>query len=189
MWNAAPAAAATDIAGRVADLTQLASLDARHVEGHVDGTYLHLPAGVPPKLERERVAAVDFAGLDALYGIARLGYLALDVEALDCQLLLSFPFHATRPLVVSFEHAHCDGPFSRDAAPASWVLLNRTRALLAAYGYELADATEAGDATYVRADLFPELAFPDPLPWASNVSFYTNGRCKRPWLRWGKRWS
>lgn len=187
IYNAQPLYDAKDKQGRVADLSQIASLDAGHITNHVNGTFLDLPKGASPRLQRQRVATVDWSLLRSLYGFERLGYLALDVEALDCRLLLAFPFQSFRPHVVSFEHAHCDGPFSRDEDPSTWIYLNRTRTLLAAYGYELADKTEAGDATYVRADAFPVIDFPDPPPWG-NVSIYRNGRCKRPWLQWGKRW-
>ena len=163
-----------------ADLSLIASLDAGLIEGHVSRNATG--DAVVRSLARRPVAAYDWAQLRAAYAPARLGFLAVDAEALDCQLLLAFPFHALRPHVVQFEHAHCDGAFSRDADPGTWILLNRTRGLLAAYGYEVANATHAGDATFVRADALPRV---DAAFAAARPGLYANGRCKQPFLRWG----
>ena len=173
MLNAEPARGGTS-----ADLSLIASLDPRHIEGHV----AHNATGDARvrSVSRKAVAALDWAALAAAYALDRVGFLALDAEGIDCKLVLSFPFDVLRPNVVQFEHTHCDGPFSRDGDPADWVRLNLTRGLLGAHGYEIFEATEAGDVTFVRADSFP-------LVGREFAEGYKNRRCRQPWLEWGVR--
>ena len=173
MFNAEPARGGTS-----ADLSLIASLDPRHIEGHV----AHNATGDARvrSVSRKAVAALDWAALAAAYALDRVGFLALDAEGIDCKLVLSFPFDVLRPNVVQFEHTHCDGPFSRDGDPADWVQLNLTRGLLGAHGYEIFEATEAGDVTFVRADRFP-------LVGREFAEGYKNRRCRQPWLEWGVR--
>mmetsp|Transcript_19785 Transcript_19785/g.51406 ORF Transcript_19785/g.51406 Transcript_19785/m.51406 type:complete len:352 (-) Transcript_19785:20-1075(-) len=173
MFNAEPARGGTS-----ADLSLIASLDPRHIEGHV----AHNATGDARvrSVSRKAVAALDWAALAAAYALDRVGFLALDAEGIDCKLVLSFPFDVLRPNVVQFEHTHCDGPFSRDGDPADWVQLNLTRGLLGAHGYEIFEATEAGDVTFVRADSFP-------LVGREFAEGYKNRQCRQPWLEWGVR--
>lgn len=164
------------------------SLDARHISQHLAGGFL--VADEAPS--SDAVAAADWDLLLAMYGVDKVGLLLVDAEGFDCKLLLAFPFHVLRPNVITLEHAHCDGPFSKDGDPSTWVLMNRTRALLAAYEYVHVDATEDGDSTFIRADILPpvDVARPgfDAFLERSTFPLYENGRCKRRWLEWGARW-
>ena len=161
------------------DLSLIASLDAGLARGHIERPGATGDAVVDRVVTRP-IATYDWPAVVAAYAVDRAGILQIDAEALDCQLLLAFPFHALRPRVVRFEYSHCDGAFSK-RDPSTWVLLNRTRGLLAAYGYEIVGAG-ADDVTYVDAGDFRRL---DAAFLAERPDVYRNGRCKRPFYEWG----
>lgn len=97
------------------------------------------------------VPAYDWAALISVHGISTIGHLIIDTEGLDCRLLQSFPFSKIRPLMVSFEHCHCDGPQSSRYEDRP--VFNATIAILRAYGYERLEPYEGGPFGLIVSDL------------------------------------
>ena len=94
---------------------------------------------------RRTVPGFDWATLLTTHGGDAVGLLLLDVESMDCDLLLRFPFDDVRPDVVVFEQNYCASEQREKRAAVD--------AALVALGYEeapgfLGDARN--DACYVR---------------------------------------
>ena len=147
----------------------IGSLQASHIEEHL-WPFMHNAFHPERLLRRIPVPAVDWAAILAMHSCHAIGLLLIDAEGVDCRLLDSFPFHAVRPNVIVFEHAHCDGTGSHqprgDSSSSSSTAarrhdhhrpaFERTRALLLAHGYRQV-ASDAGatlgdsmDATFYR---------------------------------------
>ena len=130
------------------EFSSLASLSEAHINQHLERVSkwhkgLQKVKDVPHKAVR--VSSFDWDTLIDVYGVGTIGHLIIDTEGLDCRLLVAFPFHRLRPQLISFEHAHCDGPFSSttttttsaDAADTASgrPLFRRAVSVLAAHGY------------------------------------------------------
>lgn len=94
-------------------------------------------------LGSEVISATDWVTAFRAHRISAIGWLQLDVEGLDCDLLLDFPLSELRPNVIAFEHRHCDGshaigPTNALARPK----YERTVAHLKRHGYEVTHGNE-----------------------------------------------
>ena len=54
------------------------------------------------------VPGFDWNDLFRTHGVVSIGHLITDTEGLDCTLLQRFPFDRLKPLLITFEHCHCD---------------------------------------------------------------------------------
>ena len=61
---------------------------------------------VPPIARRE-VAGLDWRSILEAHGASAVGVLVVDAEAMDCDLVASFPFDVAVPDVIVFEQGHC----------------------------------------------------------------------------------
>ena len=70
---------------------------------------------VPPIARRE-VAGLDWRSILEAHGASAVGVLVVDAEAMDCDLVASFPFDVAVPDVIVFEQGHCAQAQPKDRA-------------------------------------------------------------------------
>lgn len=118
------------------EFSPLSSLIKTHVDEHISRMSTWYDVLKSKERESHQIMAVpsfDWRTLMDVYSIKSVGHLIIDAEGMDCSLLLAFPFHLVRPQLVSFEHSHCDGPFSDERGPRP--IFERAVAVLGAHGY------------------------------------------------------
>ena len=64
------------------------------------------PPAAPP-IARRQVAGLDWRSILEAHGASAVGVLVVDAEAMDCDLVASFPFDVAVPDVIVFEQGHC----------------------------------------------------------------------------------
>ena len=81
--------------------TLVASTNQTFVAQHVRGI------GRDPPISRREVAGLDWRSILEAHGASAVGVLVVDAEAMDCDLVASFPFDVAVPDVIVFEQGHC----------------------------------------------------------------------------------
>ena len=81
--------------------TLVASTNQTFVAQHARGI------GRDPPIARHEVAGLDWRSILEAHGASAVGVLVVDAEAMDCDLVASFPFDVAVPDVIVFEQGHC----------------------------------------------------------------------------------